>query len=87
MIYFNEIDLAIKPKGAAAYSGILADRCSLNISKLLSWNLIIKNWIVLILAPCWYLVLLLMQYNGEFTFSFCVSHLILVFLTSMQSGN
>ena len=38
MIYFDEIDLAVKPKGAASYSGILADRCSLNISNSVQEN-------------------------------------------------
>lgn len=38
MIYFDEIDLAVKPKGAASYSGILADRCSLSISNSVQEN-------------------------------------------------
>lgn len=32
MIYFNEIDIAVKPKGAASYTGLLAQRCNLSIS-------------------------------------------------------
>lgn len=32
MIYFDEIDIAVKPKGATSHSGILANSCSLSIS-------------------------------------------------------